>query len=87
MVDLDLLKEEISWKGEVGGSISPQKAMVLWVTAMYPLPCLHYSHYQLWATMAWAPMAAQLVLLLALPGGLLGGHQGSNGQLGSCKSS
>ena len=36
VADLNLFKEEISWKGEVGGNIRPLKAMVIWVMVMRP---------------------------------------------------
>ena len=51
VADLNLFKEEIGWKGEVGGDTKPVKATVLWVAAMHPPPHLHYSPKQLWATM------------------------------------
>ena len=37
-VDLNLFKEEISWKGEAGGKVRPLKAMVIWVVVMRPPP-------------------------------------------------
>ena len=36
--DLNLFKEEICWKGELGGKVRPLKAMVIWVMAMHPPP-------------------------------------------------
>ena len=48
--DLNLLEEEISWKGEAGGNVRPLKAMVLWFTMMHPPPHLYHSPNQLWAT-------------------------------------
>ena len=34
--DLNLFKEEISWKGEAGGNIRPLKATIIWVAVMHP---------------------------------------------------
>ena len=48
-VDLNLFKEEISWKGEAGGKVRPLKATVIWVTAMRLPPRPHHSPIQLWA--------------------------------------
>ena len=59
VVDLNLFKEEIGWKGEVGGNIRLVKAMVLWVALMHLPPCLYYSPNQLWATTVWAPVAGR----------------------------
>ena len=38
VADLNLFKEEIGWKGEVGGKVRPLKAMVIRVAAMRPPP-------------------------------------------------
>ena len=53
--DLNLLKEEIGWKGEVGGKVRPLKAMVIWVTAMRLPPHPYHSPNQLRAAMIWVP--------------------------------
>ena len=57
--DLNLLEKEISWKGEVGGSIKPLKAMVLQGTVMHPPHRLHHSPNQLWATTVQVPMVGR----------------------------
>ena len=52
---LNLFKEEISQKGEVGRNIRPLKATVLWVMMMRPPTQPHHSPNQLWATTVWVP--------------------------------
>ena len=42
-LDVNLLEEEIGWKGEAGGDIRPVKTMVLQVVVMCSPPCLHYT--------------------------------------------
>ena len=59
VADLNLFKEEISWKGEAGGNVRPLKAMVLWVTTMHPPPRLHHSPNQLRATTIWVPVVGR----------------------------
>ena len=66
--DLNLLEEEIGWKGEVGGNIRPLKATVLPVMAMCPLPHLHHSPNQLRAATIWAPVAGRHDQVGGLPG-------------------
>ena len=58
-MDLNLFKEEISWKGEVGGNVRPLKATVLWVTVMHLPPRPHHSQNQLRAATIWAPVAGR----------------------------
>ena len=41
-VDVNLLEEEIGWKGVVEGDIRPLKAMVLRVMVVCPPPHFHY---------------------------------------------
>ena len=54
-VDCNLFKEEIGWKGKVGGKVRPLKATVIRVTAMRPPPRPHHSPIQLWATTIQVP--------------------------------
>ena len=53
--DLDLFKEEISWKGEAGGNVRPLKATVVQVTVMCLPPNPHHSPNQLRAATIWVP--------------------------------
>ena len=68
VLDLNLFKKEISWKGEVGGNVRPLKATAIWVTAMRPLPHPHHSPNQLWAAMIWAPAVGKHSQAGSLPG-------------------
>ena len=55
--DLNIFKEEISWKGELGGNVRPLKATVLRIAAMHPPPRPYHSPNQILATMIQVPVA------------------------------
>ena len=65
--DLNLFKEEIGWKREVGGNVRPLKAMVIWVTAMCPTPHPHHSPNQLQAATIWASVVGRHGQVGSLP--------------------
>ena len=57
-VDVNIFKEEMGWKGIVGGYVRPVKAMVPQVAVMCTPPHFYYPPNQLWATAAHVPMVA-----------------------------
>ena len=67
-VDVNLLEEEIGWKGLTWGDIRPVQAMVPGVMAVCPPPHLHYPPNQVWATMAWVPMVGRPGQASCMPG-------------------
>ena len=59
VADLNLFKEEISWKGEAGGKVRLLKASVIRIAAMHPPPHPHHSPIQLWAATIRASVAGR----------------------------